>query len=67
MSVVMGPTFESGVLEAAGLGDLNVVPGSLRIDELSAPNVTVRVTVVGSVPRSVVAALGCAVFEGGNE
>ena len=66
LSVQMGSVFEATVVEAAGLSQLNVEPGSLRIDELSAPNVTVRVTVVGSVPREVVAAAGSAVFEEGN-
>lgn len=64
VSVQLGAGFEAAVLEGAGLSGLNVEPGSLRIDELSAPNVTVRVTVVASVPREVVAAAGCAVFGG---
>jgi hypothetical protein len=62
----MGAGFEAAIVDAAGLSSLNVEPGSLRIDELSAPNVTVRVTVIGSVAREVVAAAGCAVFEEGS-
>jgi hypothetical protein len=60
----MGSVFEQQVVEAAGFGGLVVEAGSLQIDELSAPNVTVRVTVIGTVPREVVAAAGCAVLEG---
>lgn len=66
MTVQMGSGFEAQIVDAAGFAGLNVEPGSLRIDELSAPLVTVRVVVVGSVPREVVAAAGCAVFEGGT-
>lgn len=65
MSVVLGQMFEQGVVEAAGLSGLVVEPGSLRIDELSAPLVTVRVTVVASVPKSVIDGLVCAEFGGG--
>lgn len=65
MSVVLGAAFEQAVVEAAGLSGLLVEPGSLRIDELSAPDVTVRVTVVGSVPKSVIDSLVCGEFGGG--
>jgi hypothetical protein len=64
VSTVLGPAFEQGVLVAAGLDGLNVEPGSLRIDELGAENVTVRVTVIGTVPKSVVDGLVLETFGG---
>jgi hypothetical protein len=49
MTVSLGRTFEQHITTAAGLDKLNVEPGSLRIDELNADQITIRVTVVGTV------------------
>lgn len=55
--IVLPLTFEAQVAEACGLSELNVDPGSLRVDELSAENVTVRFTVVTSIPQAELTAL----------
>lgn len=53
------------MVAAAGLGELNVEPGSMQIDALNAADVTVRVTVIGSVPKTAIDQLVVAYFSGG--
>ena len=62
MSTDLGSAFEQGIITAANLGALNIEPGSMRIRELSSPDVTVRLTVIASVPRSAVDALVAGLF-----
>jgi hypothetical protein len=62
LSTVLGSEFEQGVITAAGLGAVNVEPGSLRIKELGTPDVMVRFTLVATVPRTVIDGLAVGLF-----
>lgn len=46
----LGAGFEAAIIAAAGVEHLNIEPGSLRIDTVTEPETTVRVTLVLSVP-----------------
>lgn len=56
MAVVLGAGFEQAVIAAAGLQGLNLDPGSMRIDQVDEPVVTVRFTLVVQVPAEQVRA-----------
>lgn len=65
MSVSLGEQFEKTIIAAAGVGGLNIDPGSMRIDLVNAPVTTVRFTIVVDVPGEVVrAAIADAVTQG---
>lgn len=64
MAVEFGPQFEQAIIAAAGLEDLNLDPGSMRIDLVNDPVTTVRFTVVADVPvEAVRAALAATIGE----
>lgn len=52
--LVLGADFERAIAEAAGVGELNLEPGSLRVDTVTDPVTTVRFTLVLQVPSVVV-------------
>lgn len=54
MSVNLGAEFEQAIIAAAGLQDLNLDPGSIRIGPVNDPMTTVRFTLVVDVPGEVV-------------
>jgi hypothetical protein len=56
LAVEFGPEFEEAIIAAAGLQELNIDPGSMRIDLLNAPVTTVRFTLVVDVPVEAVTA-----------
>jgi hypothetical protein len=62
LSTALGSAFELGVIQAAGLQVLNIEPGSLRIRDLESPNVTVRLTLIATVPRTVIDGLAVGLF-----
>ena len=57
MSVVLGSSFEAGMIAAAGLTELNIEPGSIRVADMSADMVTARFTIVTAVPKATVMGL----------
>lgn len=52
----LGPEFEEAIIAAAGIGHLNLDPGSMRIDLINVPETTVRFTLVVTVPGEAVKA-----------
>lgn len=56
MAVEFGPEFETAIIAAAGLQELNIDPGSMRIDLLNDPVTTVRFTIVVDVAVAAVRA-----------
>jgi len=64
MAVVnLGDDFERAIIEAAGLEDLNLDPGSMRVGLLNDPMTTVRFTLVVDVPFEAVRAAMAAAIE----
>lgn len=59
----LGPMFEQAIIAAAGVEGLNVEPGSLRIDTVTEPDTTVRVTLVLTVPGVAVKQAAVAALE----
>jgi hypothetical protein len=62
LSTALGSAFELGVIQAAGFQALNIEPGSLRIRDLESPDVTVRLTLIATVPRTVINGLASGLF-----
>jgi hypothetical protein len=54
MSVELGTSVEQAIIASAGIGQLNLDPGSMQIDLIGDPMTTVRFTLVVAVPSDAV-------------